>query len=335
MVSLQSIVPEASEEDASDDTVEGRLSQTFYDRVAKRIAERLDECGARVPVIAGFVGPCPGGLLAQVGRGYSDLTAALTAVGLGAAELQAWKLVDGIFTADPRQVPTARLLATITPEEAAELTFYGARFLNPLTAEQALRAGIPVRIVNVTKPNQAGTVIMPERPAGPPSPVPGGEGEQEAAAAAPHKGPTAVTIKHNVLVLSIKSNRKSVSHVFYSSIFGALDRHAVIVDLVSTSEVHLSLAINGSSVRHSVLNRVADELKAVGEVTVLQDMACITLVGKNMHGQPGSYANMFSCLTGINIQMISCGTSQINLSCIIEGTEALTALKLVHDKLLK
>ena len=303
-MSLQSIVPEASEEEASDDTVEGRLSQSFYDRVAKRIAERIAECGARVPVIAGFVGPCPGGLLAQVGRGYSDLTAALTAVGLGAAELQAWKLVDGIFTADPRQVGTARLLATITPEEAAELTFYGARFLNPLTAEQALRAGIPVRIVNVTKPKQAGTVVMPERPAGLPLPVPGG-GEEEEEVAPAHKGPTAVTIKHNVLVLSIKSNRKSVSHLFYSSIFGSLDRHGVIVDLVSTSEVHLSLALNGSSVRQSTLGRVIEELKVVGEVTVQQGLACITLVGKNMAGQPGSFAKMFSCLDNTNIIMIS------------------------------
>lgn len=293
MVSLQSIVPEATEEDASDDTVEGRLSQSFYDRVAARIAARLAECGARVPVIAGFVGPSPGGLLAQVGRGYSDLTAALTAVGLRAAELQAWKLVDGIFTADPRQVPTARLLATITPEEAAELTFYGARFLNPLTAEQALRVGIPVRIVNVTKPGQRGTVITPAGAEGVVA-----EGEERG-------GPTAVTVKHNVLVLSIKSNRKSVSHLFYSSIFGSLDRHGVIVDLVSTSEVHLSLALNGSSVRQSTLGRVIEELKVVGEVTVQQGLACITLVGKNMAGQPGSFAKMFSCLDNTNIIMIS------------------------------
>jgi len=335
MVSLQSIVPEPSEEDASDDTVEGRLSQSFYDRVAKRIAERLAECGTRVPVIAGFVGPCPGGLLAQVGRGYSDLTAALTAVGLGAAELQAWKLVDGIFTADPRQVPTARLLATISPEEAAELTFYGARFLNPLTAEQALRVGIPVRIVNVTKPRQAGTVITPAGRRGAPSPVPGqAAGEGEGNVVEP-RGPTAVTIKHNVLVLSIKSNRKSVSHLFYSSIFGALDRHSVIVDLVSTSEVHLSLAINGSKLRQSVLNRLADELKAVGEVTIQPGMACITLVGKAMTGQPGSFARMFSCLTNINLHMISVDSSQINVSCIVDGDEALAALRLVHDKLLK
>lgn len=339
LVSLQNIVPEASPDDESDDTVEGRLSQSFYDRVSKRIADRIDQCGDRVPVISGFFGPCPNGLLAQVGRGYSDLCAALCAVGLQAAELQAWKLVDGIFTADPRAVPTARLLAHITPEEAAELTFYGARFLNPLTAEQALRVGIPIRIVNVKRFKSTGlgggTVITPSA-ARPSSPVLSQLQDLSVTPPAMRKGPTAVTIKHNVLVVSIKSNRKSVSHLFYSAIFGSLDRHSVIVDLVSTSEVHLSLAINGHTIRKSTLDKVVKELTAVGEVSIKPDCATVTLIGKHMAGVPGSFAKMFTCLAdgNINIEMISQEQSQINLSCIIDDSESLRALRLVHDKLL-
>lgn len=102
------------------------LNQQFYTSLAKAIAEEVLKCGGQVPVVTGYFGVVPGSLLAAIGRGYTDLCAALLAVGLGAEELQIWKEVDGIFTADPRKVPTARLLSSITPEEAAELTFFGS-----------------------------------------------------------------------------------------------------------------------------------------------------------------------------------------------------------------
>ena len=100
------------------------------------MGERIKRCGARIPVVTGFFGPIPGSLLRQVGRGYTDLLAALLAVGLGASELQIWKEVDGIFTADPRKVPTARLIPIISPDEAAELTYYGSEVVHPFTMDQ-------------------------------------------------------------------------------------------------------------------------------------------------------------------------------------------------------
>ena len=96
-----------------------------------------------MPVITGFFGSVPGSLLRQVGRGYTDLCSALVAVGLNAAELQIWKEVDGIFTADPRKVPTARLISIISPEEAAELTYYGSEVVHPFTMEQ-VRLPVPM-----------------------------------------------------------------------------------------------------------------------------------------------------------------------------------------------
>jgi aspartate kinase len=96
-----------------------------------------------VPVVTGFFGPVPGSLLRQVGRGYTDLLAALLAVGLGAEELQIWKEVDGIFTADPRKVPTARLIPSISPDEAAELTYYGSEVVHPFTMEQVSPTSAP------------------------------------------------------------------------------------------------------------------------------------------------------------------------------------------------
>lgn len=111
------------------------LDQSFYTSLAKAIAAEVLKCGGQVPIVTGYFGVVPGSLLSAIGRGYTDLCAALLAVGLAAEELQIWKEVDGIFTADPRKVPTARLLASITPEEAAELTFFGSEVSLPPVSE--------------------------------------------------------------------------------------------------------------------------------------------------------------------------------------------------------
>lgn len=100
------------------------------------------------PRPAGFFGPIPGSLLRQVGRGYTDLLSALLAVGLQASELQIWKEVDGIFTADPRKVPTARLIPIISPEEAAELTYYGSEVVHPFTMEQVRAVSARLHALN-------------------------------------------------------------------------------------------------------------------------------------------------------------------------------------------
>ena len=186
----------------------------------------------------------PGSLLAQIGRGYTDLCAALCAVGVQAKELQVWKEVDGIFTADPRKVPSARLVPVITPDEAAELTYYGSEVIHPFTMEQVIRARIPIRIKNVENPKGSGTIIYPDED------FPRGIAEHPSEAAkttfveeerAKKEGrmPTAVTIKDGIIVLNIHSNRKTISHGFLARIFGTLDRAGVVVDLISTSEVHV------------------------------------------------------------------------------------------------
>jgi len=157
-----------------------RLDEVFYKRVARAIVEETHRvCGNTVPVITGYFGNIPGGLLRAVGRGYSDLCAALVAVELKAKELQVWKEIDGVYTADPRRVPTARLLSSVTPSEAAELTFYGSEVIHPFvgppqirmsvdiltcqqTMEQVIRARIPIRVRNVLNPRNSGTVIVPD-----------------------------------------------------------------------------------------------------------------------------------------------------------------------------
>ena len=239
-----------------------QLGQEFYDQLAIRLGQRIRECGSRVPVITGehdnhhiftpsslmrlvlgYFGPVPGSILAQIGRGYTDLCAALCAVGVNARELQVWKEVDGIFTADPRKVPSARLVPVITPDEAAELTYYGSEVIHPFTMEQVIRASIPIRIKNVENPSGSGTIIYPDEgfPRGLDSPPPpAAKVLEEEKDKVEGRMPTAVTIKDQIIVLNIHSNRKTISHGFLARIFGTLDRAGVVVDLISTSEVHVS-----------------------------------------------------------------------------------------------
>ncbi|KAE8249772.1 hypothetical protein A4X13_0g5084 [Tilletia indica] len=358
---------------------EGSLEQNFYDLLAVRLGERLRQCKG-VPVVTGYFGNVPGSLLTQVGRGYTDLCAALCAVGVDAQELQIWKEVDGVFTADPRKVPTARLIPSITPEEAAELTYYGSEVIHPFTMEQAIKNAIPIRIKNVENPGGSGTVIFPDvqdgvngveaelflggrlqQPQTPsqsgsttpwgsnfsPLPVDGGSPAIGAGAAGPggaangaslqRRVPTAVTIKDKVIVLNVSSNRKTISHAFFSRIFGTLDRYGVVVDLISTSEVHVSMAIAAASLRPRTLDRVKSELDKVGTVSVLRDMAILSLVGSHMRHMIGVAGKMFATLGegNVNIEMISQGANEINISCVIHEKSALKALNLIHYSVLE
>ncbi|KAG8731585.1 Aspartokinase, partial [Ceratobasidium sp. 423] len=379
-VSLENIVPAFEKELESGHT---QLDQSFYDAVAKAVGERIVQCERRVPVVTGFFGPVPGSLLAQIGRGYTDLLAALAAVGTQARELQIWKEVDGIFTADPRKVPTARLLSNISPDEAAELTYYGSEVIHPFTMAQAIRARIPIRIKNVERPAGDGTVVDPDPdalggfvpdtpkskvpiglPGAGPAPVPNGNGHMHNASN--QRLPTAVTIKEHIMVLNVRSNRKTRSHGFLARVFGSLDRHGVVVDLISTSEVHVSMAIaaepgsggcstvamtlgDGVTSPETVIPsgtpkpivKVVQELHATTTCTLSlhPGMAILSLVGRQMRHSVGIAGRMFDTLAkgGVNIEMISQGASEINISCVIEasGRHAVKALNIIHQGLLQ
>ncbi|KAF8268002.1 Aspartate/glutamate/uridylate kinase [Lactarius quietus] len=355
-VSLENVVPPY-------EGVDSTLGQDFYDLVRTAFATRVRQCGPRVPVVTGFFGHVPGSLLKQVGRGYTDLAAALLAAGLDATELQIWKEVDGIFTADPRKVLTARLLPVISPEEAAELTYYGSEVVHPFTMEQArtptffsslrklregatpvIRRKIPIRIKNVENPRGGGTVIDPESDSDT-DPLPDfGAGfvdgmltntQVSGTGTVPRRRqrlPTAVTIKERIVVLNVQSNRKSVSHGFLAGIFGTLDRFGVVVDLISTSEVFVSMAIEDVLDRKMEARLVRD-LEKIGIVSVYRDMAILSMVGKRMRNTVGISGRMFTTLAqgNVNIEMISQGANEINISCVINARDAVKALNLIHQ----
>ncbi|CAN8095798.1 unnamed protein product [Discula destructiva] len=315
-----------------------RLDASFYRDASAIFRAKILACEDRVPVITGFFGNVPGSLMdGDVGRGYTDLCAALIAVGMQAAELQIWKEVDGIFTADPTKVPTARLLSSITPSEAAELTFYGSEVIHHLTMDQVIKAipPIPVRIKNVKNPRGDGTIVLPN-----PGLAPGQElkrsrpSEVNMLRKTPRR-PTAVTIKDRISVINVHSNKRSIAHGFVAKVFVILDRYKISVDLISTSEVHVSMAIHLQDSDEDRLEMATKDLADCGDVSVLRSMAILSLVGADMKNMIGVAGKMFTTLGdhNVNIEMISQGASEINISCVIDAREATRAMNVLHTSL--
>jgi len=295
------------------DSPKVRLDAAFYRRVADIISKKILACEDRVPVVTGFFGNIPGSLLdGDVGRGYTDLCASLAAVGLKAEELQIWKEVDGIFTADPTKVPTARLIPSITPAEAAELTFYGSEVIHHLTMDQVIKAHppIPIRIKNVKNPRGGGTIVKPDPLLAADQQIQRSRKPSDPTARKKTRRPTAVTAKDKICILNIHSNKRSIAHAFLARVFTILSNHRVSVDLISTSEVHVSIAVHMANSEFSNFDQAVAELRAeCGEVSVLPEMTILSLVGAEMKNMRGTAGKMFSTLGDhqINIEMISQG----------------------------
>ncbi|RVX69511.1 hypothetical protein B0A52_06575 [Exophiala mesophila] len=340
--------------DIIDFKVPHSLDQQFYDNVAAALRKKLENISGKVPVITGYFGSIPRGLLTTVGRGYTDLCAALVAVGTRAHELQIWKEVDGIFTADPRKVPTAQLIPQISPAEAAELTFYGSEVIHPSTMDQVIRARIPIRIKNVMNPRGSGTIIYPDSPSELSSASSGHDPKLFRSRSTSYlaesqgpKRPTAVTMKHKILVMNIHSNRRSLSHGFFAGIFATLDKWRLSVDVISTSEVNMSMALHseaplytgGGDDEYQIVDQdlrgAIEELQSFGTVDVIPEMAIVSLVGKQMKNMVGVAGKMFATLgeANVNIEMISQGASEINITCVIEERDADRALNILHTNL--
>ena len=311
----------------------------FYHRMIRAIAQEIRSVGNKVPVLTGYFGVVPGGLLKEIGRGYTDLAAALVSVGLGVQEMQIWKEVDGIFTADPRKVPTAQLLPTISPSEAAELTNWGSEVIHAFTMKQAIQARIPIRIKNVMDPNSQGTAIMPDPES--PSTLPGRRSNllPDLSAKLPHgnvtpgpKRPTAITAKRGMLVLEIEPDKGSVNPQFMLTMFTILAKWNLKVDIISVSELLVSLALHSQSsmvggvtkeetsiTNHDIREAIA-ELERLGHVSKEFDLAAISLIDKDMKSKVGVASKMITALAenNINIVMLSQGVRENKIICVIE-----------------
>jgi aspartate kinase len=260
-----------------------------------------------VPVLGGFIGATPEGVTTTLGRGGSDWSAALFGAALLAEEIQIWTDVDGILTVDPRLIPAARVIPEIGFEEAAELAYFGAKVLHPATIKPAIERGIPVRVLNSLAPHAQGTLIAAGRAVAP--------GE-----------PRALAFKKGISVLLVSQPRMLMAHGFVARVFEVFARQRTSVDLIATSEVSISLTIDDPA----RLPAIRDELSALADVQVLDDMAIVSVVGRGFVRRAGLAARIFQALAAVNVVMISFGASDVNLSVVVAGADAERAVRLLH-----
>lgn len=286
-----------------------RKFYAFTEKEFARRARALLQKGV-IPVATGYFGRVPGGMLAAVGRGYSDFCAALLAAGLGSPRLEIWTDVSGILTADPRKVKAARILPRIAAPAAAELAHFGAKVIHPQSLHPAIRAEIPVWIKNTFAPHDRGTEILPTLPAG---------------SAA---GFTAITCKKEITVVNIESYRKLLQYGFLARVFEVFARHKIAIDVVSTSEIAVSLAVPAGF----KLAPLTAELAPVAKISTLPGQAIVCLVGTNLAARVGLAGQVFGRLaaTKIPVTQISYGATGSNATFVVPEALADRAVAVLH-----
>ncbi|HEY7791649.1 MAG TPA: lysine-sensitive aspartokinase 3 [Vicinamibacterales bacterium] len=275
-----------------------------------RLADRVQPliAAGRVPVLGGFVGATSDGITTTLGRGGSDYSAAIVGAGLGASEIEIWTDVDGMLTADPRVVPTPRLVPRLTFEEASELAYFGAKVLHPSTILPAVTHDIPVRIINSRRPESPGTLIA------------------RAPADGPRSGLVAIACKRHVTVINITSSRMLMAYGFLRRLFEVFERFRTAVDVVTTSEVSVSVTIDDQS----QLDVIVEALSAFAEVTCERDMAIVCLVGENLGSDAGAFGKMLEALDGVPLRMVSQAALRRNVTFVLRQADVAEAMNRLH-----
>ncbi|HSM85102.1 MAG TPA: lysine-sensitive aspartokinase 3, partial [Candidatus Limnocylindrales bacterium] len=262
----------------------------------------------RVAVMGGFIGSTREGISTTLGRGGSDFSAAIVGAGLDATRIEIWTDVDGMMTTDPNLCPQARRIKTISFEEAAELAYFGAKVLHPATLLPAIQKNIPVLILNSRNPACDGTRIT---------------------ATAPKSRNVfkAIAAKKRITVVDVVATRMLMAHGFLKSIFEVFANHRCPVDMVSTSEVSVSVTVDSNE----SIAAIAADLGRLADVKYEGRKAIVCLVGENIRNTPGIAARVFTAIADVNIQMISQGASEINISFVIDEPDVPKVVSRLHQ----
>ena len=276
---------------------------------ALRASVRAVVDAGRVPVLGGFIGSTIDGHTTTLGRGGSDYSAAIVGAGIGAREIQIWTDVDGMLTADPRIIAAPKLVPQLSFAEAAELAYFGAKVLHPSTILPAVERNIPVRILNSRKADGPGTTITAEPPPG----------------ATPL---TALACKRDVTVVDITSSRMLMAYGFLRRVFEVFERYTTAVDVVTTSEVTVSVTVDDR--RH--LEPIVEELSEFSQVAVDHEMALLCAVGDRLRNEPAIAARAVGVLEEVPLRMISQAASRRNITVILRQADLPHAMNRLHEE---
>lgn len=287
-----------------------RAAPLFDDTNAKLrefVAPAFDR--GEVPVMGGFIGATRSGVTTTIGRGGSDFSAAIVGAGLNADKIEIWTDVDGMMTTDPNICPDARRIKTISFEEAAELAYFGAKVLHPATVLPAIQKNIPVFILNSRNPSCEGTRITARAPQC-------------------KNFFKAIAAKKRITIVDVAAPRMLLAHGFLKAIFEAFDRHRIPVDVVSTSEVSVSLTVDSNE----SIPALAADLAKLADVKYEGRKAIVCLVGQSLREIPGIAAHVFGELSDVKIRMISQGASEINLTFVIDEDQVPSVIQRLHKR---
>lgn len=262
-----------------------------------------------VPVLGGFIGATLNGATTTLGRGGSDYTAALIGAALKVDEIQIWTDVTGVLTADPRVVAAAQTIDRLSYSEAAELAYFGAKVLHPKTIQPAIENSIPVRICNSRLPQERGTLVGPQSETSP-------------------RTIKAIAHKTGITIVQITSARMLGAYGFLRALFEVFERHRTVVDVVTTSEVSVSLSLD----EVGALPAIVEELQQLGTVGIEKGGAIICVVGEGLRGTPGIEARVFSTISDIKVSLISQGASSINFTFVVEEERVKEAVTRLHEE---
>mgnify|MGYP005811913701 CR=1 FL=1 len=279
--------------------------QEIEDRALQYIKPVLDD--GRVPVMGGFIGATKEGVQTTIGRGGSDFSAALFGAALNAASIEIWTDVDGMMTTDPNICPDAHRIKVISFEEAAELAYFGAKVLHPATVLPAVQKDIPVWVLNSKNPKCEGTLIVGRAPH----------------SKAPFK---AIAAKKRITIVDVVATRMLMAHGYLRQIFEIFDKHRCAVDVVSTSEVSVSLTVDSNE----AIPAIAADLEKMADVKYSGRKAIVCIVGENIRERSGIAAQVFTAIDDINVRMISQGASEINITFVIDENDVPEAVRRLH-----
>ena len=282
------------------------LMDETNERLKNKIQPLLE--AGKVPVMGGFIGATKSGVTTTIGRGGSDYSAAIVGAGLGAQRIDIWTDVDGMMTTDPNLCPDAKRIKVISFDEAAELAYFGAKVLHPSTVLPAVQKNIPVYILNSRNPACEGTRIAARVP--------------------PCRNFfKAIAAKKKITIIDVAATRMLLAHGFLKAIFEVFDRHRVSVDVVSTSEVSVSVTVDSNE----SIPALAADLAKLADVKYEGRKAIVCVVGESLREKPGVAARVFGELSDVQIRMISQGASEINLTFVIEEDDVPQVVRRLHS----
>ncbi len=277
--------------------------------IKEQIAVQLEKYeGAEIYITQGFICRNHYGEIDNLQRGGSDYTASIIGAAIGASEIQIWTDIDGMHNNDPRFVEGTKPVANLHFEEAAELAYFGAKILHPTCVLPAKQANIPVRLLNTMEPEAKGTLISTE---------------------CSKNNIEAVAAKDGITAIKIKSGRMLLAYGFMRKVFEVFERYQTSIDMITTSEVGVSVSIDNTKNLFEIL----DELRKFGTVTVDKDMVIICVVGDMNYENVGFQAKVIGALKEIPIRMISYGGSNYNISFLIKAEDKQRALNALSKDL--